>query len=47
MCDWEVSNFSMYNKNPSPASFGFITSMPKCSTLSQLCIFKVVQHAEV
>jgi hypothetical protein len=36
----------MCNKSPL-AGFEFITSMPTCSALGQLCIFKVVQHVEV
>ena len=47
MCDWKVSKFFMCDKNPSPASFGFIMRMPTCPVLDQLSIFKVVQHAEV
>ena len=46
-CDWEVYKFSMCEKSYFPANFGFITSMLTCSTFGQLCILKVVQHAEV
>ena len=45
--DCEVSIFFMCDKSHFPASSGFITSMPTCFALNQLCIFKIVQLAEV
>ena len=35
------------DKSPSLTNYEFITRILTCSTLGQLCIFKVVQHIEV
>jgi hypothetical protein len=37
----------MCDKSSSPINSGFISSMPIYYALSQICIFEVVQHAEV
>jgi len=46
-CDWKVSKFFICHGSLSRASSGFVIGMLTCHALSQLIIFKVVQHAKV